>query len=211
MIRKTKLKDFVLPSVFAVLIVSILSLTVMFTYEDTEPVFNDDADFIFTTRSIFDNSMPTIKNEIVLVKPYTLEKVILNKNYYDYLGDKKEQENSIILYDGTYMQNSGIDYICDEVFDINSILDGTVIKIGEDNLLGKYIEIKHSNDIISIYQGLKEINVKQDDVVSQGDIIGISGKNNIEPKNENTLHFELLIKGSFVNPLEYFNKKVQDI
>ena len=211
MIRKTKLPDFVLPSVFAVLIVSILSLTVMFTYEDTEPVFNDDADFIFTTRSIFDNSMPTIKNEIVLVKPYTLEKVILNKNYYDYLGDKKEQENSIILYDGTYMQNSGIDYICDEVFDINSILDGTVIKIGEDNLLGKYIEIKHSNDIISIYQGLKEINVKQDDVVSQGDIIGISGKNNIEPKNENTLHFELLIKGSFVNPLEYFNKKVQDI
>ena len=109
------------------------------------------------------------------------------------------------------MQNSGITYMSTEVFDINSILDGVVTEVGEDKTLGKYVKIRHSNDMISTYQSLSEVTVKKDDEVKQAQVIGKSGKNNINPENDNELQFELSYKGQYVNPDEYFDKKVQDL
>ena len=109
------------------------------------------------------------------------------------------------------MQNSGIDYTNSEEFDVVSILDGTVISVDEDEMLGKYVEIRHSNDLISTYQSLGNINVKVDDQVTRGQVIATSGKNNLYKDVENGLHFELSYKGSYVNPNDYFMKKVQDL
>ena len=67
------------------------------------------------------------------------------------------QENSIILFEDTYMQNSGVDYSLEEVFDVICILDGSVISVKEDNLLGTTVEVRHSNDLISVYQSLSEV------------------------------------------------------
>jgi len=210
-IRVRKLKGFVLPTLFAMLFTGFIATTLIVKNQLSEPVFNDDSDFVYTTKSIFEDDLPTINSDILIIKPYTNDKVIINKSFYDYTDEQEQQKKSIILYENTYMQNSGITYMAPEVFDVVSILDGVVTEVGEDETLGKYIKIRHSNDIISTYQSLSETTIKKDDEIKQGQTIGKSGKNNIDTKNENQLHFELSYKGQFVNPEEYFDKKVQDL
>jgi len=206
-----KLKGFVLPSIFALLFTGFITTTFIIRNQLSEPTFNDDTDFHYTTRSIFSNELPTTSQDEIIIKPYIDETVKISKYFYDYLGEKENQQNSIILYENTYMQNSGTTYTSENQFDVNSILDGVVINVGEDQILGKFIEIRHSNDMISIYQSLGEVVVKKDDEIKQGQIIGKSGKNNINPDIANQLHFELSYKGQYVNPEEYFDKKVQDL
>ena len=92
-----------------------------------------------------------------------------------------------------------------------SILDGTVTSIKEDQNLGKIVEVTHSNDIISIYQSLSDVKVKENQEIKQGDIIGTSGTCNIENDLKNHLHFEMIVKGSIVNPENYYNKKISEL
>ena len=74
-----------------------------------------------------------------------MDQVKIGKYYYDYKADETKQQNSITYHDNTYMQNSGIDYILEETFEVNSILDGTVTNVTTDELLGNCVEIKHDN------------------------------------------------------------------
>lgn len=208
---KRKLKRVVLPSIIGILFVTFITTTLIVRKNMSEDVFSDDVEFNYTTRSIFSNDLPTLAEDVVIAKPYTDESVKVNKVYYDYKAEKEKQQNALILYENTYMQNSGVDYSADKSFDVTSILDGMVINVGKDEMLGNFVEVRHSNDMISIYQSLSEVTVKKDDTIKQGHIIGKSGKNNINTKLENQLHFELSYKGQYVNPEEYFDKKVQDL
>lgn len=210
-IKVRKLKGFVFPTIFAMLFTGFIATSLLVKKQLSEPTFNDDTDFNYTTKSIFTNEIPTINKDITITKPYTSDTVKINKYFYDYMGEAENQQNSIIYYENTYMQNSGVTYIDENQFEINSILDGVVIETGDDKTLGKYIKIRHSNDMISTYQSLSEITVKKDDEIKQGQIIGKSGKNNIDTTKENQLQFELSYKGQYVNPEEYFDKKVQDL
>lgn len=95
--------------------------------------------------------------------------------------------------------------------DIPVVSTGTVIDVREDDFLGKIVEVKHSNDMMSIYQSLSEVTVKKNDVIKQGDIIGKSGKSSISSEMNENLYFELFYKGSNVNPDEYYDKKVEEL
>ena len=109
------------------------------------------------------------------------------------------------------MQTSGVDYTSDSLFDVISILDGTVINVYENKILGTSIEVRHSNELISVYQSLSEVTVKEGDNVIQGQILAKSGLSNINKELSNHLHFELYYKGSIVNPEEYYNKSVDEL
>ena len=109
------------------------------------------------------------------------------------------------------MQNSGDDYVSENVFDVVSILDGTVTMVKDDNILGKTVEIKHSNDLISVYQSLSEVSVKEGDEIILGQVIGKSGYSDINKDLGNHLHFELYYKGTIVNPEEYYNKDINEL
>ena len=150
--------------------------------------------------------IPVISEETTIMKPFLNEEVKLNKSFYNYNDDQKNQENSIIIYQDTYIQNSGVDYTFTESFDVVSILDGTVIEVTDNEILGKTIKIRHNNDIISTYQSLSEVNVKIDDTVLRGQVIGKSGTCNLYNKDYN-LHFELAYQGKNINPEENYNKK----
>ena len=81
----------------------------------------------------------------------------------------------------------------------------------DDELLGKIVEIKHNNDVISVYQSLGEVSVKKGDAVSQGQNIGKSGTSNISKDLGSHLHFELIVKGQTVNPEEYYDKNISEL
>ena len=108
------------------------------------------------------------------------------------------------------MQNSGIDYTNKETFDIVSILDGTVIEVTDNKILGKTIKIKHNNDLISTYQSLSEVSVKENDTVLRGQVIAKSGTCPLY-SSDNNLHFELTYQGKLVNPESYYNKSVDEL
>ena len=172
----------------------------------------DNDDMQYVTRLFGEEDIPVVASEDIIMRPYTDANVKIVKNFYNYKGDEKSQEESIINYEETYIQNSGVAYGgIDSDFDVTASLSGTVTSIKEDKLLGNIVEIKNSDKIITIYQGLSVVNVKQDDKVNQGDIIGKSGETNINKDLGSHMIFELKINDQFVDPEEYYDKKTNEL
>lgn len=205
--KKLKLKPFVLPSVYFLLFVSLITTVFMTTRNQKAP---EEEKITYVTSGIIDRDVPVISTETKIIYPYTAENVQIGKYFYDYKAEQNRQEQSIIYHENTYMQNSGIDFVLDTGFDVVAVLDGTVVSVREDELLGKIIEIQHDNDFISVYQSLSEVSVKKDDVVKQGQVIGKTGENELDASLKNHLHFELFHKGQVVNPEDYLEKTLQD-
>lgn len=170
---------------------------------------NEDIEYV--NKSIIDDKdIEVIKEEEKMVKPYTNDQVQTLKYFYDYQADNETQEKSILYHENTYIQNSGMDFGLTDPFEVVSVLDGTVIDVREDELLGNVIEIKHDNNFISSYQSLSEVSVKKNDTVKQGQVIGKSGTNAIDQDLGNHLHFELYKSGTIVDPSKYFDQVITE-
>lgn len=167
--------------------------------------------YSLVSRGLFDTVETVVNSKEKLIKPYIDEDIKIVKNYYDYLADEETQKGSLIYYENTYLQSSGVSYGREESFDVIAILDGTIKEVKEDTTLGNVIIVEHSNNIISTYQSLTDIKVKQGDKVSQGDIIAKSGTSNISSDLNNHLYFELAVNGITVNPENYYNKSIDEL
>ncbi len=209
---RRKLKPFVVPVLYSTIILTLVISVYFFQRTSDYPVFEEKGrDYIYVISSIFNQNSPVVGTEKKIIRPYTNQDVKIVKYFYDYQADAERQQNSIIYYENTYMQNSGVDYSGPENFEVVSILDGTVINVHEDNLLGKIVEIRHSNDLISVYQSLSEFTVKKGDGVTMGQIIGKSGTSNIAIELGDHLHFEILYKGKVVDPETFYDKTIKDL
>lgn len=209
--KKYKLKKPAIIGIYGTALVAFLGI--MFVVEKS---FFDqslkDTDYDYVSQTIFDKDVPVVSTTPTIIRPYTDKEVKIVKDFYDYQADEEKQKNSIIYYESTYLQNSGISYGGkEEAFDVVAILDGVVVDVKDDKTLGKIVEVRHSNDMISVYQSLSEVTVKKDDEIKQGTIIGKSGSSNISKELNNHLHFELIIKGQVVNPEKYYDKKVDEL
>ena len=205
--RRRKLRPYVLPTFLVIGIVSIMLGVAML--QKTLLPEQEELPTSYVTNTIFEEEQPVINETTKILNPYLDENVTIGKNYYDYKADSKTQENSIIYHDNTYMQNSGVDFVNKNTFDVISILDGSVTDVKEDETLGKVIEIKHDNNYISLYQSLSEVSIKKGDMVKQGQVIGKSGTNELDKELGNHLHFELYLDGQVVNPTLYLNKELK--
>ena len=176
-----------------------------------QPKDTDD-DMQYVTRLFGEEDMPVVASENVIMRPYTDDNVKIIKNFYDYKGEEKAQEDSIINYEQTYIQNNGIAYGgIENAFDVMASLPGVVVDVKEDKLLGNVVEIKYSDKVTTIYQGLSEVNVSKDAKVNQGDIIGKSGETNINKDLGSHLVFELKVNGEYVNPEDYYEKNADEL
>lgn len=169
-------------------------------------------DYTYVSK-LFDSKVKTVvKTEPLVMRPYSNADIKVLKSFYDYKDEESTQENSIINYDNTYIQNSGTIYGgINEDFDVRSILSGKVTSVKEDNLLGKIVTIEHKNKIISTYSSLSEVTVKENDEIAGGTIIGKSGQSNLEKDLGSHLLLELTINGSYVNPESVYDRQLSDI
>ena len=170
-----------------------------------------DDDLVYVSKTILSDVVPVIGESSKIIKPYVNDEVKVYKTFYQQDGNEEEQKNAIIEYGNTYLQSSGICYSLDKEFDIVAIMDGTVIDVKDDELLGKVIEIRHNNNVISTYNGLSEVSVEKDMKVKSGDMIGVSGTSNIFKDAGNHLYFELAVNGKLVNPSDYYDKTLGEI
>ena len=155
--------------------------------------------------------MHSMKESKKITRPYVEEDIKILRNFYDNSSDKKIQENSLIFYENTYLQNSGVDYGKEKVFDVYSIYDGIIVNIEGNDILGSIIEIEHSNNIIASYQCLGEIKVKENDTVTTGEIIATSGTCNISKNLGNHLHLEISKEGKMINPESIYDKEITEL
>jgi len=159
----------------------------------------------------YEEKVPVVSDEVKITRPYIDTEVKVSKNFYDYLAEAGEQEQSLIYYEGTYMPSSGVSYSKGDVFDVVAILDGTVKSVKEDTTLGNVITIEHENGITSVYQSVGEITVKANDVVTKGQVIAKSSVSNISTDLGNHLYFELIIDGICVDPENYYDKSINEL
>lgn len=78
---------------------------------------------------------------------------------------------------------------------------GTVTFSGWSGSYGYYVKIDHGNGIVTAYAHNSRLLVSAGETVKQGDVIALSGStgNSTGPH----LHFEVIVNGSFKNPLNY--------
>lgn len=172
-------------------------------FEEIEPVINNEEIIIL------EETVPTISSNTI-IKPYTSDKVVVSKNFYEKDSNQEIQENSIIYYKGSYIQNKGTEYSSSENFDVVNVIDGTVKSIKKDSNLGYIVTIEHENEITTLYQYLSSVNISEGAKIKGGDVIGISGKSIIENDNNYTLHFEFKHKEKNINPETLYTLTLED-
>jgi len=108
--------------------------------------------------------------------------------------------------------HNGIDIDVPIGTDVIATADGTVSYVGTNpnEAAGLWIKIDHGNGISSVYMHLSQIKVQNGQVVSQGQVIGLSGNTGKTSgdKSENPaagahLHFGISVNGTYVDPLLY--------
>lgn len=208
--KKLYLKTWVLTTGIVAVIIGVITLTSIVSESIFSTMGMDNNSYVL--RGLVNSYIPVnteVKN--TSMKPFTDESVTINTNFYDSKKSKEEQEKSLILYDKTYMPNTGILYSNDKPFDVVAIYEGEILSITEDDVFGNIIEIKHTNNVTSKYSSIDNIEVSVGETVNKGEVIGTSGKNKVVSVSENMLLFELLYNGTNVNPEEYYDRNLDEM
>ena len=208
---KYKLKGWVVAAVYLLSIGAILSSLFLVNRILKARVYSNEA-LSYVYKGLFEDVTPVVKySSDKVVKPFESENIEVLKNFYDKDGAAETQEKSLIMYQNTYMPNTGILYKSDTEFEVIAVLDGTVADIVSDEIMGNIVTIKHSNNLTTVYQCLNEVNVLIGDLVKQGDVIGTSGSNKVEPESENMLLFEVINNGEYINPDAFYEMKIEEL
>ena len=207
--KKRKLKPFVLPTVY-VLGVTILFTAIMFvgsriksnTLESKKPV-----------KEVIKESVAPVVNveDQTISKPFNAENVTISKYYYNKDADDTSKESSIIYYEDTYMQNTGVLYSSDEQFDVLACLPGTVTNVKDDEILGKVVYVEYNSKLTIVYYSLESTNLKIGDEITQDSVIGKSGSNKLENEKKYSLLIEVYLDGNLTNPLDFYEMNIEEI
>lgn len=126
--------------------------------------------------------------------------------FYDEAGSQKSKEASLVKYANTFWPHSGVDFARKDgkTFDVVAALEGRVIRVEENPIVGYQVEIRHDSGITTVYQSLDDVKVQKGQTVKKGETIGKAGRNNFEKEAGNHLHFEIRNKENrAMNPAQY--------
>lgn len=202
-----RLRKFVIPTIYTIALAA-LFISILIIGKTYNSFTNEDINS-HVVNAIVDDDSKAVMNETEnkMIKPFANDNVTISKNFYDKDATEEEQQNSLIYYENTYMQNSGVLYTSENAYDIVATSDGKISDIKTDDILGNVIEIDHDNEIKTVYQSVDNIKVKVGDEVKKGDVIATSGANKLNNTNKNCLLFEVYQKGQLVNPEKMFETK----
>ena len=78
---------------------------------------------------------------------------------------------------------------------------GTVVETGEMPRWGKYVKIRHDDRVLTVYAHLSRIDVKEESVVSRGQVLGLSGQSGkaIAP----AVFYAVFLDGEPIDPTDF--------
>jgi murein DD-endopeptidase MepM/ murein hydrolase activator NlpD len=121
-----------------------------------------------------------------IIREFTLDELV----YYEAIGE--------------WRVHKGIDIKPKDTLLIESALAGKVEAVNNSEITATEIIIDHGNNVKTLYSNLVSANVKAGDTVEKGQVIGNVGKTvSIEASDGAHLHFEVIVDGHHINPLDY--------
>lgn len=112
--------------------------------------------------------------------------------------------------DGGNRRHEGIDIFAPRGRDVIAVADGTIRRVGLNNLGGKVIFLRVDNMPASVYYAhLDSQYVQSGDVVKKGDVIGAVGNTGNAISTPPHLHFGVYTMGGAVNPLLFIRKQTE--
>ena len=204
-----KLRGYVLPTIY---VMTMAALFMGISFFSTN-LFKKSENYSFSINPVSNATLPVVSTEkaVQIIKPIKENAAQITNYYYDRSEDDLTQQKSLIYYENTYMQNTGILYSSDTKFEVLAVLDGTVKEVKKDNILGNVVIVEHDGDIRTNYYCVEEVNYKAGDKVKQGDIIALGGQSKLETGKENNLLFEVYIKGNLTNPEDFYSMNINDL
>ena len=97
--------------------------------------------------------------------------------------------------------HSGLDISSRRGTPIIAPADGTVVSVGKDRYIGKFIKIAHGDHLTTLYGHLMEHKVKKGQPVKRGDVIGLMGNTGLSTGHH--LHYQVQKGNKSVNPKQY--------
>ncbi|WP_127533492.1 M23 family metallopeptidase [Paenibacillus kobensis] len=133
------------------------------------------------------------------------DKLEVALQYYDANGTNEEKQAAMVLQTNTstYTAHVGLDLAKPDntTFDVLAALSGKVTHVEKGHPTnGDTVEISHGNGLVTIYQSLSDVTVKEGDEVKQGTAIAKAGRNDLEKDEGIHLHFEARQNGKVLNP-----------
>ncbi|MDK2918033.1 MAG: hypothetical protein PWQ37_766 [Candidatus Petromonas sp.] len=167
---------------------SALMKKVIYTEFDYKESFNKILEYASDIKDYSKKAIPVFKsndNEINFAFP--LEGMIISTygQKYNPMTEK-------------YSFQKGIDIQMTGSKIVKSVEDGIIEKIGESENFGKYIKVRHSSKMFTLYSKIDKIYVKKNQKVLKGERLG-----EIKDKENSILHFELWINDETVDPQMY--------
>lgn len=86
---------------------------------------------------------------------------------------------------------------------VRSVLPGKVRFVGYSRGHGKTVVVRHANEVETVYAHLSAYSVKVDDLISEGQVLGLGG--NTGRSTGSHLHLEVRYKGVCIHPEYIFN------
>jgi stage II sporulation protein Q len=119
------------------------------------------------------------------------------------------REQALVEYEQTFTPHNGVDFARKDKqsFTVRSALSGKVTRVEKHPIFGQTIEMKHPNELVTVYQSLGDVLVTMNQQVSQGEAIGKSGQNEFEKDLGVHLHFEVRQQGNAINPEHWIPKQ----
>jgi stage II sporulation protein Q len=198
--KKLVSKKWFIPAVY--MTVAVLVLALAWFYQEmktTKPVI----DLQKSKDTILPVEEPQNQEMILPVQKDAQAKAV--KPFYRNGSSDQEKEAALVKYANTYWPHAGIDFARNDgkTFDVVAVLDGKVVRVENNPVLGQLVEVEHENGLVTVYQSLSEVKVQKGQTVKQGDVLGKAGKNRFEKDAGNHLHFEVRKGNKLEDPNDY--------
>ncbi len=162
--------------------------------------------------TVFQNETPIeqtqSQNMIDPVSPQS--EAVKTLSFYDESSSSEQREAAMVKYQNSYRPHAGVDFARKDgkTFDVVAVLDGEIIRVEKNPMVGMQIEIQHDDGLITVYQSVEDVQVKKGQKVKQGEVIARAGQNQYEKEAGKHLHFEVRKGEQVVNPETYLNKQM---
>jgi len=208
-LKKRKLKGFVLPTLYMLITISIFTSIIFLG----SSVNLKNKNYDYGINALKENVESVIVEDTVttstISSPVDENKASIEIHFYNKEDEEKDQQQSLIYYENTYLPNTGVIYTSNESFEVKNVFDGKVTDILDDEFFGKYVVIEHTNNVRTYYYGLDEIEVSVGDEISSGEMIGMSKVNSII-NNKNSFLLEVYYNNKLVDPEDFIGSKITD-
>ena len=206
--KKFLAKKWVFPAVYMAAAVIILTLMWVYTDSGTKPTSEVGSGHELPNPAQTETTDNTDALPVAAA-PETMSWPVADRNeveisleYFDSQASNDVRQAAMIEYGNTLTPHVGIDFAKNDntPFEVVAALSGKVTRVEKDPVVGHLVEIEHNDGLVTVYQSLAEVKVAKDAEVKKGDVIALSGRNELEKDEGTHLHFEVRQNGVPINP-----------